>query len=367
MMRRRASPPRVRQEVWRMPGNSGIAEAIHVAMVAPPWFTIPPQAYGGVEQVVADITRSLVARGHRVTLVGAGQHDTPAEFLQTYPEPPSDRLGEPLPELIHAATAARLLADLDVDIVHDHTLAGPMAAAGRHVPTVATMHGPMDGELADYYRVLGDDVALVAISDAQRALAPDLNWIATVYNGIDVASFPFQEEKEDWLLFVGRFSPEKGPHNAIDAARAVGMPIVLAGKVNEPAEQEYFDEEIRPRLSKDATYIGEIDATVKRELYAKAACLLFPVAWPEPFGLVMVEAMACGTPVVALGCGSVPEVIVDGTTGVICDIEEELPAAIAKAQRLKPADCRSHVAAHFDLANMADGYEKVYRQLIAHQ
>ena len=224
---------------------------------------------------------------------------------------------------------------------------------------------PMDGELADYYRALGDDVALVAISDAQRADAPDLNWIATVYNGIDVASFPFQEEKEDWVLFVGRFSPEKGPHNAIDAARAAGMRIVLAGKVNEPAEQEYFDEEIRGRLGKDATYIGEIDAKVKRDLYAKAACLLFPVAWPEPFGLVMVEAMACGTPVVALGCGSVPEVIVDGTTGVICDIEEELPAAIAKAQRLKPADCRSHVATNFDLATMVGGYERVYRQLIA--
>jgi len=350
-----------------MSGDSGSTAGIHVAMVAPPWFSIPPEAYGGVEQVVADLTSTLVARGHRVTLVGAGDDGTSATFLRTFKDPQSDRLGEPLPELIHAAAAARLLADLDVDIVHDHTLAGPLTATGRRGPTVATMHGPMDGELADYYRVLGDEVSLVAISDAQRAHAPDLNWVATVYNGIDVASYPFQEVKEDWVLFVGRFSLEKGPHHAIDAARAAGLRIVLAGKVNESAEQEYFEQEIRSRLGKDATYIGEIDGTLKRELYAKAACLLFPVAWPEPFGLVMVEAMACGTPVVALECGSVPEVIVDGTTGVICGIEEELPAAIAKARRLKPEDCRDHVARHFDITNMGDGYEKVYRQLMINQ
>jgi glycosyltransferase involved in cell wall biosynthesis len=337
---------------------------MHVAMVAPPWFNIPPEAYGGVEQVVADLTQTLVARGHRVTLFGAGRDDTSATFVRTYEEPPSERLGDPLPEVIHAAMAARLLTDMDVDIVHDHTLAGPLTAASRGTPTVATMHGPMDGELADYYREFGEHVALVAISNAQRVQAPDLNWVGTVYNGIDVATFPFQEAKEDWVLFVGRFNPDKGPHVAIDAARAAGRRIFLAGKVNEPAEEEYFEQEIRPRLGKDATYIGEIDATRKRELYPNAACLLFPVAWEEPFGMVMIEAMACGTPVVALECGSVPEVIVDGTTGVICDIAEELPAAIAKAQRLRPADCRSHVARHFDLANMADGYEAVYRQLM---
>ncbi len=348
-----------------MPGDDGPAVGMHVAMVAPPWFNIPPEAYGGIEQVVADLAQTLVARGHRVTLVGAGQDDTSATFVRTYKDPPSDQLGEPLPELVHAAAAARLLADMDVDVVHDHTLAGPLTAAGRRTPTVATMHGPVDGELGDYHRQLGDDVSLVAISNAQRALASDLNWVATVYNGIDVATYPFRETKEDWVLFVGRFNPDKGAHLAIDAARAAGRRIVLAGKLSEAAEHEYFELAIRPRLSEDATYIGEIDATLKRELYAKAACLLFPVRWPEPFGMVMIEAMACGTPVVALECGSVPEVVVDGTTGIICATAEELPAAIDKAERLQAAACRTHVAQHFDLTTMAEGYEKVYRQVTA--
>jgi glycosyltransferase involved in cell wall biosynthesis len=347
-----------------MSTNSRAAGALRIAMVAPPWFNVPPEAYGGIEQVVADLTHTLVAWGHEVTLFGAGSDDTTATFVRIYKKPPSHRLGEPGPEVIHAAAVARWLADMDVDVVHDHTLAGPLTAAGRQAPTVATMHGPMNGELADYYRELSESVSLVAISEAQRASAPDLNWVATVYNGIDVATYPYQEAKEDWVLFVGRFNEDKGPHVAIDAARAAGRRIVVAGKLIEPAEEEFFELEIRPRLGPDATYVGEIDAAQKRELYAKASCLLFPVTWPEPFGLVMIEAMACGTPVVALDSGSVPEVVVDGTTGVICTLPEELPAAIEKAQRLRASDCRAHVASAFDLAKMAEGYEHVYRQLI---
>jgi glycosyltransferase involved in cell wall biosynthesis len=350
-----------------MPENSEPSGGMRVAMVAPPWFPIPPGAYGGIEEVVSDLTGALVARGHQVTLIAAGDDGTPATSLRTYAEPPSDRLGEPLPEVYHAAAAAQLIADLDVDVVHDHTLAGPLTAAGRTVPTVATMHGPMDGELGDYYRRLGDTVSLVAISEAQRAVAPDLNWVGTVCNGVNVASFPFQETKEEWLLFVGRFTPDKGPHLAIDAAQAAGRRIVLAGKCNEPAEEEYFAAAIQPRLGRTASYVGEVDAATKRELYAKAACLLFPVQWPEPFGLVMIEAMACGTPVVALDDGSVPEVVVDGITGIICGTAEELAAAIPKAERLRPAACRAHVAEHFDVSVMAEGYERVYRQVVAEE
>jgi glycosyltransferase involved in cell wall biosynthesis len=339
------------------------SDRLHIAMVAPPWFDIPPTGYGGIEQVVSDLIQALTEHGHRVTLVAAGRDGTPAAMLRTYERPPSERLGDTLPELIQAAAATRLLADLDVDVVHDHTLAGPLMAAGRPAPTLATMHGPMEGELADYYRQLGRDTSLVAISNAQRRAAPDLNWIATVPNGIDVDSFPFREDKEDWLLFVGRFCPDKGPDLAIDAARAAGRSLVLAGKVNEPAEQEYLDEVIRPRLGPDVSYVGELDATMKRELYAKASCLLFPVRWPEPFGMVMVEAMACGTPVVALRAGSVSEVIADGRSGIICDKPDELPNGIDKAVQLTATDCRDHVARHFDLGQMAQGYERVYRQL----
>jgi len=350
-----------------MPGNVGAGGALRVAMVAPPYFSVPPDAYGGIEEVVSDLTRTLIARGHQVTLVGAGEDRTSARFLRTNEEPLSSQLGEPLPEVIHAATAARLLADLEVDIVHDHTLAGPLTAAGRTVPTVATAHGPVDGAFGDYYRQLGDAVSLVAISNAQRAMAPDLNWAGTVYNGLDVSTFPFQEVKEDWVLFIGRFNPDKGPHLAIDAARAAGRPIVLAGKASEPPEQEYFEQAIRPCLGPEVTYVGEVDAAGKRELYAKASCLVFPVRWPEPFGMVMIEAMACGTPVVALNCGSVPELVVDGTTGIICDATAELPTAIERSGRLRPADCRDHVARRFDLSVVAEGYENAYRQVISGQ
>jgi glycosyltransferase involved in cell wall biosynthesis len=345
--------------------TSSSAGELHIGMVAPPWYSVPPDAYGGIEEVVANLTRVLVERGHRVTLIGAGEDDTPATFHRTYEQPPSERLGEPVPEVLHAAAAAQLLADLDVDLVHDHSLAGPLTAAGRSEPTVVTMHGPVGGEMADYFRRLGETISLVAISDAQRELAPDMNWVATVHNGIDVDSFPFQEHKEDWLLFVGRFSPDKGAHLAIDAARAAGRYIVLAGKASEPNEKQYFEQEIRHRLGDDATYIGELDASAKRDLYAKAACLLFPIRWPEPFGMVMIEAMACGTPVVALNAGSVPEVVVDGTTGVVCDEVGELPAAIARIGAVRPTDCRAHVAQNFDIRRSAEKYEAVYRRLVA--
>ena len=348
--------------VYAMPGH----ERLHIAMVAPPWFDVPPVAYGGIEQVVGDLTGALVAAGHRVTLIGAGRDRTPATMLATYEEPPSERLGEPIPEVVHAASAMRLIAELDVDVVHDHTVAGPLTAAARSAPTVATVHGPAEGDMADYYRELGDLVSLVAISEAQRAMAPELNWVSTVHNGIDVASFPFEEHKEDWVLFMGRFCADKGPDLAIDAARAAGRSIVLAGKANERAEQEYLEQVIRPRLGNDVTYIGEPDASLKRELFAKAACLLFPVRWPEPFGMVMIEAMACGTPVVALREGAVPEVVVDGRTGIICDEPADLSACIDKVADLRAADCREHVARHFDLSTMAGGYEQVYRRMVCH-
>jgi glycosyltransferase involved in cell wall biosynthesis len=338
--------------------------AIRIAMVAPPWFGVPPDGYGGIEAVVADLVGGLVARGHEVTLIGAGPDGTTAKFVPTYAEPPSERLGsDSVPEVVQAAAAARIIEDLDIDVVHDHTLAGPLTAAGRTRPTVATMHGPVDGDLGVYFTELADSVALVAISEAQRRMAPDLNWVATVPNGIDVASYPFRERKEDWVLFLGRCSPDKGAHLAIDAARAAGRSIIVSGKASEPDEQEYFEREIRPRLGDDATFIGETDADEKRDLFARAACLLFPIQWEEPFGLVMVEAMACGTPVVALSAGSVPEVVADGRTGIICQSPDELPAAIDRVGRIRPADCRQHAARHFDVSVMVDGYVRVYREV----
>jgi glycosyltransferase involved in cell wall biosynthesis len=334
-------------------------------MIAPPWFTVPPQGYGGVENMCADLVDGLVERGHEVTLIGAGRPGTRAgRFVPTYLEPPSDRLGEPLPEVLHTAAVARILAGLDVDLVHDHTLAGPLLARGRAVPTVVTMHGPVTGEPGEYHRQLGETVSLVAISAAQRRAAPELAWRGTVHNAVDVTSFPFRAEKDEMVLFLGRLHPDKGVHLAIDAARGAGLPIVIAGKCSEQVEREYFRTSIEPRLGPDVTVFGPADAAAKRELLARATALVFPILWEEPFGMVMIEAMACGTPVVALRRGAVPEVVVDGVTGILCDDPADLAAAITATRDLSPAACRAHVEQSFDAASMVGGYEAVYREVL---
>jgi glycosyltransferase involved in cell wall biosynthesis len=338
---------------------------LRIALALPPWFAVPPRAYGGIETLVADLADALVERGHDVVMVAAGDNGTRARFLRTYEVPPSERLGESMPEVLQAAWISHYLDDLDVDIVHDHSLAGPLTAGGRRVPTVVTAHGPCADEMADYYRHLSSRVHLVAISHAQRRLGPGVDWAGTVYNALRVADFPFRRRKEDYVLFLGRFSPHKGAHLAIEAARRAGRPIVLAGKLLEPGERAYFDAEIRPRLGGDAEFVGEVDMPTKQLLYAAAHCVLFPITWDEPFGMVMIEAMACGTPVVALRRGSVPEIVIDGVTGFVRDRAAELPAAIDGAGGLSPAACRRHVERHFDVSIMAAGYERVYARIAA--
>jgi glycosyltransferase involved in cell wall biosynthesis len=332
-------------------------------MIAPPYFSIPPAGYGGIEVVIADLVDALVDRGHEVTLVGTGRHATKAQrFIATCETGPADRLGEAMPELVHAAKVAAILRRLNADVIHDHTLAGPLTARGRLTPTVVTVHGVVSGDRGEFYRALGGTVQLVAISNGQRATAPDLPWSATVYNAIRAQTFPFRADKQDYALFLGRFHPQKAPHLAIDAARAAGLPIILAGKCSEPVEIAYFAKEIEPRIGVDVTILGVADPAAKRALLAGAACLLFPIVWDEPFGLVMIEAMVCGTPVVALRRGAVPEVIVHGQTGIIVDHPDELADGIAQARQLDPAVCRRHVETAFAVEVMAAGYEAVYQR-----
>ncbi|MER5267534.1 glycosyltransferase family 4 protein [Actinosynnema sp. NPDC002837] len=348
--------------------HQAVRDRLRVALVAPPYFDVPPKAYGGVEAVVADLADSLVARGHSVTLLGAGRPGTRARFVPVWDRTIPERLGEPFPEVVHAAAVrreiARLAAAEGLDVVHDHTLAGPLNApafAAMGLPTVATVHGPVDADLRRYYRELGEDVGLVAISDRQRVLAPELNWVATVHNALRLRDWPFRSRKEDYALFLGRFHPDKAPHLALEAAHAAGVPLVLAGKCAEPIEKEYFEAEVRPRLTERDHVFGVADATEKRNLLSAARCLLFPIRWEEPFGMVMIEAMACGTPVVALRAGAVPEVVVDGVTGLVRDDPEELVAALRDVRDLDPAACRAHVAARFDVDGLGAGYEAAYR------
>lgn len=346
-------------------------EPMRIVLVAPPYFDVPPKGYGGTEAVVADLADALVKRGHDVTLLGAGEPGTAAKFVPVWDRTLPDRLGQPYPEIMHALKTRRAIERIveneGVDIIHEHTFAGPLNAALYRVlglPTVVTMHGPIDGDLYPFYRELGDDVGLIAISDRQRELAPDLNWVGRVHNSLRIDDWPFRTDKGDYALFLGRYAPYKGAHLALDAAHAAGIPLVLAAKCDEPAEQAYFDEYVRPRLTENDHVFGQADADDKRKLLAGARCVLFPIQWEEPFGMVMIEAMACGTPVVALRGGAVPEVIADGVTGFVCDRPEELPQAIAKTETLDPAVCRRHVAAHFGFGHFGSGYERIYREVV---
>ncbi len=352
-------------------GSAGLADSMRIVQVAPPYFDVPPTGYGGVEAVVADLADALVARGHDVTVLGAGKPGTAARFVPLWDRTIPDRLGEPYPEVMHAlkvrSAVARIAATDGVDIVHDHTFAGVLNAPAYRalgLPMVATVHGPIDEDLYPYYRELGDDVALVAISDRQRELAPDLHWVGRVHNALRVEDWPFQADKGDYALFLGRLAPCKGAHLAVQAAHEAGIPVVLAVKCNEPPEKAYFDEWVRPLLSDSDHVFGEADAVSKRQLLAGARCLLFPIQWEEPFGIVMIEAMACGTPVVALRGGAVVEVVLDEVTGLICERPAELPAAIERARSLDPHACRRHVAANFDVGQLGSGYEQVYERLL---
>ncbi|SES44343.1 glycosyltransferase family 4 protein [Lentzea albida] len=342
-------------------------DELKVAMVSPPWFELPPKAYGGIESMCADLTEELLRQAVHVTLIGVGENGTNADFVSISVAAQEKRMGMGMPEVVHAAALPDVLADLDVDLVHDHSLAGPLLARGRMLPTVVTAHGPVTGEMGRYYRDLGDSVHLVALSEAQRTQAPGLNWVATVHNAVAVAEFPFREDKEDFALFLGRSTPEKGIPEAIEAARAAGVRLLIAAKCRERDEIRYFDEVVEPLLREGdgVEWLGEVDRERKLALLAAARCLLFPIRWEEPFGLVMAEALACGTPVVALRRGSVPEVVTHGETGWVCDTPDELADALRRVGSLSPARCRADAEERFDVSLMAQRYESVYRSVVA--
>lgn len=338
---------------------------MRLAIVAPPWFEVPPRSYGGIERVCFHLTQGLVARGHDVTLVATGRDGTSAAFVPALPEPPPG-LGTPdhsVQETRYAAAVARALSGQYFDLVHDHSLAGPLLAGGRTEPTLITAHGPTEGWVGDYYRQLG--LPVVATSHAQRRAAPDLRWAGTVYNGIDVASLPFTTRKEDYLLFLGRLNPEKGAHLAADACREAGLRLVVAGKASEPLERRYLDEEVLPRLGPGSEFVGEVYGERRDALLSGAACLLAPIQWEEPFGLVYVEALGCGTPVLGLRRGSLPEIVTDGVTGWLCDGPAELAAAIARRHEIDPRACREDAERRFGAQAMVARYEQVYATLAA--
>jgi glycosyltransferase involved in cell wall biosynthesis len=337
---------------------------MRIAMLAPPWIPVPAPAYGGIEEVVRLLSEGLSARGHDVTLFAPPGSASSAAVHEVLEDQHPDEIEKARYEVDHVARAFAAIeaADERYDVIHDHVGHVALAMADRvAVPVVHTLHGPFDEQSTRFYAAHGRKASIVAISQAQLdAGPPEVSGGAVVPNPIDTAEWPFDAEKDDFLLWIGRMSPDKGAHRAIAAARAAGVPLVLAGPV-QPGQQEYFRAEVEPQLGTDGIeYVGEAGAERKRDLYRRARALLMPIRWPEPFGLVMVESLACGTPVIAFAEGSVPEIVRDGETGFVVDDERAMAAAIDRLGEIDPADCRSDCEQRFGVPAVVARYEEVY-------
>jgi glycosyltransferase involved in cell wall biosynthesis len=339
---------------------------LRIALLSPVWFPVPPDGYGGIEWVVAVLADGLVEAGHDVTLFASGDSGTKATLVSVYDVAPSELIGTSLVELHHALACYARAEEFDV--INDHS-GLPAAALGGAVatPVVHTVHGPLDGDAGPIYEQLAKvapQVGLISLSLNQRRPLPDLPWLANCPNAIDLDAYPFDGGRGEYLLFLGRLSFDKGAHHAIEVAREAGLPLKLAGKMREPLEREYFERHVRPSLGWGIEYLGEVSHDEKVALLQGARATLFPIDWEEPFGLVMIESMACGTPVIATRRGAVPEVIEHSRSGIVVDRVAEMADAISDADRLDPAECRRSVEERFSSERMVGDYERAYEAAI---
>jgi glycosyltransferase involved in cell wall biosynthesis len=343
--------------------------SLRIAMLAPPWISVPAPGYGGVESVVSTLTEALVRRGHDVTLFCAPGSESSATVVTLLKESHPDEIERSLYEVDHVGQAFdRIdLAAMDdrFDVIHDHCGFTGLAMAQRiDTPLVHTLHGPFTAATAAFYARHGHKGALVGISRTQLSSAPpELGLIPSIPNPIDLRAWPLRERKGDYLLWIGRMTPEKGPHRAIAVARAVDVPLVLAGVV-QPGQREFFDREVAPHIDGTrVSFVGEVGGAVKRSLFARARGLLMPIRWDEPFGMVMVEALACGTPVIAFREGAAHEIVIDGRTGFLVEDERAMADAIGHLRRINARDCRDWVSRHCDGEAVAAAYERTYRSV----
>jgi glycosyltransferase involved in cell wall biosynthesis len=340
---------------------------VKIAVLSPVWFPVPPTGYGGIEWVVSLLADALADAGHEVTLFASGDSRTRAELDAVFRTAPSERIGQTFWELQHALNC--FARHDDFDVIHDHTgLLGLTIGSLLPTPVVHTVHGPVEGEPGDLYEQVarvGGKVRLVSLSMSQREPRPGLPWIANVPNALDLSFYPFHPERGDYLLFLGRMSPDKGAHRAVTIALEADLPLKIAGKCAEPEEQAYFDEYVRPHLDGEREYVGEVSHGEKVELLQHARATVFPISWREPFGLVMIESMACGTPVIATRFGAVPEVIEHGRTGVIVDDWRETAGVLDLTDTLDAVELRREVEARFAPERMVADYVRVYEAAAA--
>jgi len=319
---------------------------------------VPPDRYGGTEAVVATLADELARRGHRVTLVAPqGSHVDNVELVTPFAENPA--IGDATAELRHVLAAHDATVGVDVVIDHSGPIGG-LLGAWHPAPVLHVCHGRLDQAVGAIYEGIAartDRLRLVAISHDQQAARPHLPFAAVCHNGIDPTDLPFSADDEGYLAFVGRMSPEKAPDAAIRIARAAGLPLRMAAKCRERNERRYFAEHVEPLLGPDVEWLGELTGQETLTMMAGARALVLPVAWPEPFGMVLIEAMACGTPVLALARGAVPEVVEDGVTGFLGVDEADLVHAVERLGELDRRACRARVEERFSHSAMADAYE----------
>jgi glycosyltransferase involved in cell wall biosynthesis len=335
---------------------------MRIAVLSPVWFAVPPSGYGGIEWVVSLLADGLADAGHDVTLFASGDSRTKAQLDYVFEEAPSELIGKSLPELMHGLACFDRAGDFDV--INDHSGPSMIPLGGLvETPVLHTVHGPLDGDPGRVYEGLAHlapNVGLISISLNQRRPKPELNWAGNCPNALDLQLYPCHPHRGEYLLFLGRMSPDKGAHRAIWVAKETELPLKLAGKKQDPKEHRYFQELVEPHLVDGIEYLGEVTHGEKVELLQNARATLFPIEWEEPFGLVMIESMACGTPVIATHHGAVPEVIEDGVSGIIVDAYREMPAALDRADQLDPLECRRYVEERYAPERMVENYLRVY-------
>jgi glycosyltransferase involved in cell wall biosynthesis len=336
---------------------------MRIGLIAPPFIEVPPRRYGGTELFVANLARELHARGHDVTVYANGESSLPCRVAWRYPTsewPPTDSLRMQLKNANHTSWAMREAAAVS-DVIHVNDAVAVPFTRFVDVPTVMTVHHPHEPVLTEFYENY-PDIHYVAIANWLARHEP-MPRVHVVLHGIRLGDYTFSGVKEDYVAFLGRMAPIKGPHLAIATARRAGVRLKLAGEI-QPIFHDYWEQQVLPHIDGvHADYIGEADFAIKNELLSKARALLFPIQWEEPFGLVMIEAMACGTPVLAFRGGAVEEIVRDGVNGWICADEDDMAAKIATLD-ISPDACRAYVAEHFTASRMADQYMDIYQRAI---
>lgn len=339
--------------------------ALRIAVIAPPWLAIPPPGYGGTESVLDALCQALAEAGHDVLLCASGDSTCPVPRVATVPEALGTEDMQSPAELRHVISAYQAVLAWGADVVHDHTIVGPFYAARHpHLSVVTTNHGPFDGDLAPLYRDLAGRVAVVAISHHQASAAEGIPLTGVIHHGVDARRFPVGRGAGGYAVFLGRMNPAKGVDAAIRVARGAGIPLKIAAKMREQSERDYFHEQVEPLLGDDVDYVGEVGADEKLALLGDATCLLNPIVWPEPFGMVMIEALACGTPVVATPAGAAPEIVDDGVTGLLRRDEDSLSTAVTQVASLERAACRRAVEDRFSAEVMAGHHISLYDSVV---